>query len=964
MQTDEAVKSGRPARWKHRAGLAVAAALLLLLWLLVHLAVQAEFRRAAETGWRQSTILARSLESSVANRLRGIESLLRFGAALLARDPAGFSIPAWLAIDPDPDILDAAVLGPDGRTRFSRAAPPADPAALRDRSIIAAILADPDPDRLEVGALHPAGNGRMALDIAWPMRDAAGGFAGIILVSLDSATFTRLYRQLELRDAVIALFGLDGALRARVPRPVSLVGTMVPPASLASFRAGALEATRHAVSPLDGVDRFIAYRRVEGRSLIVAVGLAADAVLAPAREEQRELLALGGFVTLMVAALCLLVPRLRRQEAIARAQLEAVVAHAGQGIMMIDPNRRVAIANSQVVRMLDLPPALVAPGRRIEDIAAWQAQAGEFGGGPAPHTHIDSLGGPGSPPFVTVRTRPNGRVLEIRTNYVGDGSHVRTFTDITEARRSAEALAAARDRALAAEAAMMAAFESVPHGVMLVDAENRVRVINQAAIDLAGLPPELARPGTTIEALIEHQKQTGETDAGSEAIRRSWDAIRNRTVSDLAYQRVKPDGRVIEVRTTFLADGRFIRTFTDVSAHHAALRAEAAAREEALASRAALAAAFENAPIGIALVDAAQRLAFINHAAIALLDLPPELSQPGTPMPEILRRGIGVAGEEEPAVPAETTAGEPAPVTRRTRQGRILEIRVRDLPDGRTLHSFSDVTARQAALQAQQAARLAAESALRSRTEFLAIVSHELRTPLNAVIGLTEVLLVRDPRPDQAPDLQLVVEAGRQLLVLVDDILDITRLERGRMVLREAVFDPCAMLADMARLTAARARAKQLDFTLLLAAGLPQAALGDEERLRQVLHKLLDNAVKFTETGRITLEAAVLAEDAKGWRLGITVTDTGIGIAPETEAWLFEPFTQADSSAARRFGGLGLGLAISRMLLEGMGGSIAAEAAPGMGSRFRITLPLRRPEPGRAAPEASRPAIRHTAANS
>ena len=507
---------------------------------------------------------------------------------------------------------------------------------------------------------------------------------------------------------------------------------------------------------------------------------------------------------------------------------------------------------------------------------------------------------------------------------------------------------------------MMAAFESVPHGVMLVDADNRVRVINQAAIDLAGLPPELARPGIAIEALIEHQKRTGETDGGSEAIRRSWDAICNRTVSDLAYQRVKPDGRVIEVRTTFLADGRFIRTFTDVSAHHAALRAEAAAREEALASRAALAAAFENAPIGIALVDAAQRLAFINHAAVALLDLPPELSQPGTPMPEILRRGIGVAGEEEPAIPAETTAGEPAPVTRRTRQGRILEIRVRDLPDGRTLHSFSDVTARQAALQA----RLAAESALRSRTEFLAIVSHELRTPLNAVIGLTEVLLVRDPRPDQVPDLQLVVEAGRQLLILVDDILDITRLERGRMVLREAVFDPCATLADMARPTAARARAKQLDFTLLLAPGLPQAALGDEERLRQVLHKLLDNAVKFTETGRITLEAAVLAEDAKGWRLGITVTDTGIGIAPDTEAWLFEPFTQADSSAARRFGGLGLGLAISRMLLESMGGNIAAEAAPGMGSRFRITLPLRRPEPGRAAAEAPRPAIRHTAAGS
>ena len=941
------------------------AALVLLLWLLVHIAVQSEFRRAAKAGWQSSATLARTLEASVAGRLRGIESILRFGAALHARDAAGFSIPAWLGIDPDPDILDAAILGPDGRIRLSRSALSADPATLRDRSIVTAILADPQQDRLEVGALHPTGNGRTALDIAWPMRDAAGGFAGIILVSLDSAAFTRLYRQLELRDAVIALFGLDGALRARVPRPVSLVGAVVPPASIAAFRAGATETTRRAVGSFDGIDRFFAYHRVEGRPLIVAVGLAADSVLAPAREEQRELIAVGALVTFGIAAIWLTVLHFRRQEARSRAQLEAVISHVGQGIMMIDPGRRVAVANSQVAEMLDLPPALVVPGRRIEDIVDWQARAGEFGGGPAPHTHIDSLGGPGSPPFVTVRSRPDGRILEIRTNYASDGSHVRTFTDITEARHRAEALAAARDRALAAEAAMMAAFESVPHGVMLVDAGNRVRVINQAAIDLAGLPPELARPGTSIEDMIRCQNATGETDPDSEEIRRSWDAIRNRTESGFAYQRVKPDGRVVEVRTTFLADGRFIRTFTDVSAHHAALRAEAAALDEALVARAALAAAFENAPIGIALVDAEQRLAFINGVAIELLDLPPALTQPGTPMPEILQHAIGPAGEDdarampaatEPTAPAAETASEagtsePAPVMRRTRQGRIMELRVRSLPDGRTLHTFSDVTARQVALQAQQAARLAAEAALRSRTEFLAIVSHELRTPLNAVIGLTDVLLAHDPRPDQVADLQMVVEAGRQLLGLVDDILDVTRLERGRLVLREGVFDPRATLADMARLIAPRARAKRLDFALLLDPGLPQAVVGDEERLRQVLRKLLDNAVKFTNAGRISLEAAALEEDAAGWRLGIVVADTGIGIPPETEARLFEPFSQADSSVARRFGGLGLGLAISRMLLESMGGSITVETVPEMGSRFRIMLPLRRPCAARAAPE-------------
>jgi CheY-like chemotaxis protein len=281
-------------------------------------------------------------------------------------------------------------------------------------------------------------------------------------------------------------------------------------------------------------------------------------------------------------------------------------------------------------------------------------------------------------------------------------------------------------------------------------------------------------------------------------------------------------------------------------------------------------------------------------------------------------------------------------------------------------------------LQAQEAARLAAEAALRSRTEFLAIVSHELRTPLNVVIGLSEVLLLHEPRPDQVTDLQMVRESGRQLLGLVDDILDVSRLERGRVTLREAAFDPREMLEAMAALIAPRALAKGLDFALELDPGLPRAALGDEDRLRQVLLKLLDNAVKFTPAGRITFGAVAVPEaggpeagdsgagdsgaggsGAGGrWRLAITIADTGIGIAPEAEARLFEPFVQGDSSTARRFGGLGLGLAVCRLLLESMGGSIAVESAAGAGSAFRVELPLRPAPPGLPTPGLPTPALR------
>ncbi|MFZ4406796.1 MAG: PAS-domain containing protein [Paracraurococcus sp.] len=1052
--------------------------MVAFIWIAVWLGIAAEFRRATDAALQDTATLARTLEAEVAGRLRNVETILRFGSALHAQDPDRFSPAAWIAVEPDADILQAAIVGPDGFVRINSDGVPATPIDLRDRPYIAAILADPTRDRLEISEpLTGRVTGRQSINIARPLRDRDGGFAGVILIAVDSNSFSRVYRTLGLRNGVVALIGLDGIFRARVPGPDTLLGARVPDASIAPLRAGAPEATRRTVSVLDGVDRFFTYRRVEGQPLLVSVGLAADQVLAEPRKERTQLVALGGLLTLLIVAFCLAVAHVRRQEKRSRAQLESVVAHVGQGIMLIDPAKRLAVANSRATDMLGLPPGFAAPGRPVADIVAWQETAGEFDGGPAPHRHIDSFGGPESPPVVTFRTRPDGTVLEIRTAYAADGSHVRTFTDITEARRSAAAIAEARDRALAAEAALAAALENVPHGVLLAGADNRIQVLNKAAIDLAGIPADLARPGTSLDTVLEWQMAAGEIDRDSRLIRDALVAIRDRRGEALAYQRVKPDGRVIEVRSTGLADGRLIRTYTDVTVHvmalraqetaqaalaaafenvphgllligadrtvqvinriaaevmdlppelgrpgvgirdilafqlargdfadaprvaeaaqtaiqtdepplpeyerrlrdgrmvdvrttrledgriirtftditarHLALGAEAAARAAAEAARAAMTAAFENAPLGIVMLGADRRIQFINGIATDLLELPADLARPGTHVRDILQWQIDRGDlDTQPELKAEAVAarGDPnegrALYERALRDGRVIEVRSNRLPDGRTIRTYTDVTARRAALRAQETARLAAEAALRSRTEFLSIVSHELRTPLNAVIGLSDVLMLHKPRPDQVPDLQMIGESGRQLLGLVDDILDVTRLERGRVTLREDAFDPRETLAAMAALAAPRAAAKGLEFALELDARLPDAALGDQERLRQVLLKLLDNAVKFTEAGRITLAAAPEGETAEGWRLCITITDTGIGITPEAEARLFEPFAQADSSAARRFGGLGLGLAVCRLLVESMGGRIAVESASGAGSRFRVELPLRLP---------------------
>jgi signal transduction histidine kinase len=271
----------------------------------------------------------------------------------------------------------------------------------------------------------------------------------------------------------------------------------------------------------------------------------------------------------------------------------------------------------------------------------------------------------------------------------------------------------------------------------------------------------------------------------------------------------------------------------------------------------------------------------------------------------------------------------------------MIEVRISTLPEGRMIRTYADISYRHAALREHARAREAAESALRSRNEFIASASEDLRTPINAINRLVETLLSQDPTSSQAVDLRLMQEAGRRLSSLAEDILDVALLERGRLSLTRKAFAPRTMLEGAAALVLPRAEAQGLGFDVSLDEALPALALGDEERLRQVVVKLLENAVKFTWAGSVQLSADLLAEDDMGWRLGIAVTDTGVGISPPAQGELFEPFFQADRSRSRRYEGAGLGLAVCRMLLEAMGGSISVESEEGCGSTFRCEVPLR-----------------------
>jgi PAS domain S-box-containing protein len=256
-------------------------------------------------------------------------------------------------------------------------------------------------------------------------------------------------------------------------------------------------------------------------------------------------------------------------------------------------------------------------------------------------------------------------------------------------------------------------------------------------------------------------------------------------------------------------------------------------------------------------------------------------------------------------------------------------------------------------------ARARAEAANRAKSVFLANMSHEIRTPMNAILGLTHLLRRSGPSPEQAERLGKIDDAARHLLSILNDILDLSKIEAGRMVLEETDFTLESILDNVHSLVAAQAQAKGLELRVD-GGGAPLWLRGDPTRLRQALLNYAGNAVKFTERGSVAIAARLLEEGGDGLLVRFEVRDTGIGIAPEQLPKLFEAFEQADASTTRRFGGTGLGLAITRRLAVVMGGEAGVESVLGQGSVFWFTARLARgrhsepslPGPDRAAIES------------